>query len=346
MNAASIKDFLATTTARLAGTYLAIIMLMSIGFSVVFYATSYHQLGRQIMPHSFNQITRFYQFGQIGPREFSPEVTQYLQQRISEGRAVLLQRLVLLNIGTLCLGSVLSYILARRTLQPIEDNMEAQVQFVSDASHELRTPLTAIQTSNEVALRNPNLTLQEAKEVIAQDTEDVKRLKELSDGLLSLTHQGRALVGAKPVTLQDITSEAMTQVVHQATEKGIAVTDTTENLTVLGDHKSLVRLLVILLDNAVKYSHKNGRIYLAACKRDNHAWITVRDEGVGMSQADVPHIFERFYRADSARTRKEYGGYGLGLAIANRIVTNHQGSISVQSKLNEGSTFTVKLPLA
>lgn len=346
MNIQHYKTFMTTTTARLAGTYLAIIMLMSIGFSLVFYSTSYHQLDRQLPPSSISQFTPIGGLGPNGSGVFSPQITQYIQQRITEGQTVLKERLILLNIGALCVGGILSYFLARRTLRPIEEAMDAQSQFVSDASHELRTPLTAMQTSNEVALRKSNLTLREAKKLIEQDTQDIRRLNDLSDALLSLASQQNARLTVKPVALQDIASEAMTLVVRQATEKDITIEDQVANLSTLGDQKSLVQLLVILLDNAVKYSHKNGTVYLSSYKKDNHVYVAVRDEGVGIRAADIQYVFQRFYRADSARTHNRHGGYGLGLSIAERIAANHHGVIIAQSKLGEGSTFTVKLPSA
>ena len=346
MRTSRTRVFLNSTTTRLAATYLVIIMLMSIGFSVIFYVTSYRQLGRQIPPPAGVQLAPF---GQFEPRDIitvSPQVTQYLQQRINEGRAALRQRLLLLNIGALCVGSVLSYTLARRTLRPIEEAMEAQTQFVSDASHELRTPLTAIQTSNEVALRKPKLSLAEAKQLIAQDTEDIKHLKALSDGLLNLASQQRADNNFQPVSLQEVGSEAMTQVVGQATVKGVTVDDKLDDLRVMGNKSSLVQLMVIFLDNAVKYSHENGSVYLTSHKKDRYAYINVQDKGMGIDANALPHIFQRFYQADSARTGSKNSGHGLGLAIAEQIIDRHHGTITARSTTGKGSTFTIKLPLA
>ncbi|MGH7238392.1 MAG: sensor histidine kinase, partial [Candidatus Saccharimonadales bacterium] len=142
--------FLHSTTARLSLTYLAIIMVMSVAFSFVFYQTTSYQLGQQILPRSF--------YRRIEPDGFTPHVNSFLRQRIDEGRHSLIVRLIILNAVVLALGSLASYLLARRTLEPIEESMEAQSQFASDASHELKTPLTAIRASNEVALRKPGLT--------------------------------------------------------------------------------------------------------------------------------------------------------------------------------------------
>ncbi|MDB5175183.1 MAG: putative Histidine kinase [Candidatus Saccharibacteria bacterium] len=348
MRTSKLKTFVASPTAGLAATYLAIIMILSIGFSLVFYNASSHALYRQVPPHSFYQGTTLDDNpNRIRNDAASPQtVESFLHDRADEGRKVLLTRLVLLNIGALLAGSVVSYLLARRTLEPIEEAMEAQVQFVSDASHELRTPLTAIQTSNEVALRNPRLTLAQAKQLIGHNTEDVRRLKELSDGLLNLAQHNKTIATLVAVQLQDITSEAMTQVVQQATAKNIAVEDTTENLTVLADKPGLAQVLVILLDNAVKYSNPGGTVYLETQVKGKQAMLMVRDEGMGIRASDMPHLFRRFYRADNARTAGEQSGYGLGLAIAKQIMTNQNGNITVISTPGTGSTFTLLLTLA
>lgn len=313
-------------------------MLMSIGFSVVFYHTSYHQLGRQLPPPSF--------YGhEVDPGTFRPEVNQWLRQRIDEGRHVLLIRLVWLNVLALAAGGLLSYILAERTLRPIEEAMEAQSQFVSDASHELRTPLTAIQASNEVALRKPALTLSEAKQVIEQNTEDIMKLKQLSEGLLRLARKDRTTRPPKPVSLQTVASEAMSQIVLAAQAKDITVNDETPNITVLGDKQSLVQVLVNLLSNAVKYSEPHSTINLGGSVKGKYALLYVEDHGMGIREADLPHIFKRFYRVDRSRTKETRDGYGLGLSIADQLIKQYGGEILVSSTPNEGSIFTVKVPV-
>ncbi len=189
-------------TARLALSYLSIIMALSLAFSVVFYRTSAHELGRQLPPSSF--------YGQRGLDNLGPDgFNQFFRDRIAEGRSTLLHRLILLNLLALIVGAGISYYLARRTLKPIEEAMDAQARFSSDASHELRTPLTAIRTRNEVTLRKPHLTAGQAKEVINSNLQEVIKLEKLSDGLLRLSREnGNGLVKA-PVSLQEIAGEAM-----------------------------------------------------------------------------------------------------------------------------------------
>jgi two-component system sensor histidine kinase CiaH len=346
------KTFIISSTSQLAGTYLLIIMVMSIGFSFVLYRVSFNQLGRQIPPNSyFQQPTSQNQTqNQTGHQNNSvapPKIDQFLKQRIDDGRSELLKHLLYLDIGSLCLGSVVSYVLARRSLKPIEQAMEAQVQFVSDASHELRTPLTAIQTSNEVFLRRTKIKLPDALKLIEQNTEDVRRLKKLSDGLLNLTQHKKSIIQRHPLNLQSLISDAMTVIVPQATQKRIIVHDSVENIAVFGDEAAVIQILVILLDNAIKYSDSRKNIYLTSTSKGKYTYISVQDEGIGIRASDLPHVFRRFYRADNARTNSnDRHGYGLGLSIAKQMAENLNGNIYAESTLGVGSIFTLKLPLA
>jgi two-component system sensor histidine kinase CiaH len=341
-----------STTIRLASSYLAIIMLMSIAFSVAFYATSSHQLGRQIPPPSSfgyynpnNQDTNSGQDQQLQTRD-PGHIDEFLQKRIMQGRSALKIRLIYLNVAALLVGSVVSLYLARRTLWPIEDAIDAQVQFVNDASHELRTPLTAIKAGNDVALRSHSLTLVQAKQIIEQNSEDIDRLQQLAEGLLSLAEQDQSKLMLSESNLQDIVSRAMTQVVQQANGKNITVSDEVANLKILTNAGALEQVLVILLDNAIKYSNNDSQINLRTRKHGKTVMLDVTDHGIGIKPDDMHHLFQRFYRADTSRSDAKRNGYGLGLAIAKRIMLQLGSDIRVTSEIGKGSTFTLKLVLA
>jgi len=340
MKLRSVTGFLRSTTASLTASYLAIIVVLSTGFSFVLYKTSALELGRQIPPSSlFRPI----------PRNFPSDVDyhHFFQQRIAEGRGHLLGRLVVLNLLVLVVGAAVSYYLARRTLQPIENAMAAQNRFVTDASHELRTPLTAILASNEVALRKPRITLGQAKDVIRSNMEEMVKLKDLSDGLLSLAKQDTGtIIVSKPVSLQDVAGEAMNRVLQAAQAKQISIQDDVSAIKVSGDMRSLVQTVTILLDNAIKYSPEKSTIHLQGHKKDEYGCLSVKDEGAGISPKDLPHIFDRFYRADLARTASDTSGHGIGLSIAQKIIEQHNGKITVASVPGKGSTFVIQLPLA
>jgi signal transduction histidine kinase len=351
-----IKKFIASTTGRLAGSYLVIIMLMSVGFSIVFYNTSSHALGRQVPPPETYTFQRFdgstaigiggVNTGGLPGQKVTRNIDDFFQERIAEGRTELIRRLIMLNVLTLVTGGILSYYLARRTLEPIEANMEAQAQFVSDASHELRTPLTALQTTNEVALRRPKISTDEAKKILKDNVEEVVKLKDLTDGLLRLAKQDTHTLRGVPVSLQAVAADALNTIVSAAQAKEITVHDTVPAVKVWGEQPALVQALGILLDNAVKYSPAKTAITVEGGQHGKYGYMRVRDTGGGIAPADMPHIFDRFYRADQSRSKQKVEGYGIGLALAKKIVEQHNGEISADSIGGKGAAFTIHIPLA
>jgi signal transduction histidine kinase len=313
-------------------------MALSIGFSMIIYRISYREL-LQSFP-SGRIIDKL-----LIPSDF--DFDDYRQERLAESERSLRLNLVLLNVGTLALGTMLSYELARRTLRPLEEAFEAQGRFTADASHELRTPLTAMQTSIEVSLRNRRLTLEQAKTLLEDTLDEVQKLSSLSNGLLKLTRNNQQRIPKQPTSLKQAADDAVAQLEHAAKAKQIAIQNNIGDLTVMGDDVSLKELLVILLDNAIKYSRQKTKVVLASQQHGRHAFLSVTDEGPGMKAIDIEHIFDRFYRADHSRSRGSHiEGYGLGLSIARQIAEAHEGTIEVKSKPGEGSTFTVRLPLA
>ncbi|MDB5169019.1 MAG: putative Histidine kinase [Candidatus Saccharibacteria bacterium] len=322
-------------TLRLSLSYLAIIMVMSVAFSITIFHTSAHEIGRQIPPDSF----------------FSDQVTGagtahvFFQNRIDEGRHELITRLIWLNVAVFLLGSLLSYLLARRTLEPIEEAMETQARFASDASHELRTPLAAMQTENEVALRDSKLGLPKAKALLVSNLEEVVRLRALADTLLQLAHADHHSSPPSPVKLNDAVSEAINNCLKAAQAKEIAIEDTIPKITVLGDLPSIAQVISIFLDNAIKYSEPKNAIQISAKTVGKEAWLSVTDKGAGISAQDLPHIFDRFYRADSSRSKQHVEGHGLGLSLASKLADQLNGELSAKSKPGKGSVFTLKIPL-
>ncbi len=334
-----------SAASKLTLSYLAIIMVLSLLFSVALYRESMAQfiestnrqraaVTRLPLPLSFEQRRL--------------EFIQALDDQLDADRRHLLIRLTLLNLITLLLGGGAAYILARRTLQPIQDSLEAQGRFTADASHELRTPLTAMRTEIEVALRDHNLTTADARTLLSSNLEEIAKLESLSAGLLRLAQSDNGL-DATSITTVPVT-ELFDQAVrrHQATltsrHMRLNLNSTT---TITGDPDSLTELIAILLDNAVKYSPDGATITLTAKPAGTFVTLSVADTGIGIAAPDLPHIFDRFYRADHSRTKSNPpapGGYGLGLSIAKRIVDLHHGTITVDSKPGRGTTFTVKLP--
>ena len=234
------------------------------------------------------------------------------------------------------------------TLNGMLERLEAAfiriTQFTADASHELRTPLALMRTTTEVSLRTSH-TVSEYREAQAQILEELEQTSDLVEKLMLLA---RADAGVEtlqrcPVNLGDSLREAC------KTGRTLAEITLQENIgttpvMVEGDRDALYRLFLILIDNAVKYTPPQGLITVSLTSSHEFAVVEVRDTGIGIAAGDLPHIFDRFYRADKARSR-ELGGVGLGLSIARWEAEAHGGSIEVQSTPNKGSVFQVRLPL-
>lgn len=337
MSKHKVWSLVSSSTGKLTATYLGIIMAMSISFSIVFYNTSSQQFDRPLPPTNgiFNPVTN--------DNVDRTDIREFIQQRFQETREALLIRLIWLNFLALGLGGLFSYALARWTLQPIEESLEAQNQFVTDASHELRTPLTLLQTSNEVAKRKSKLSKSETDTLINQNIEEIKKLKDLTNSLLDLLKNDSKDISKMASSIQDIVADSMGAVVNLAQSKDIEIEDKTPPIEIETEPNLLSRVITILLDNAIKYSDKGKKITVSAKRTDGHVDIQIKDQGIGMKASDIPFIFRRFYRADKSRTSQDTAGYGLGLAIADKITTKLGGKITVDSKLGKGSTFTIRL---
>jgi two-component system, OmpR family, heavy metal sensor histidine kinase CusS len=238
------------------------------------------------------------------------------------------------------------------TLNGMLGRLEAAFQritkFTADASHELRTPVSVMRASAEIALRKSR-TEQEYREALAQILQESERLSQLIEQLLILARSdsGSSVLPMVPTNLTQPLKSACDQASLLAGEKQLAFSARLpeQPLWVQGDSASLERLFLALLDNAVKYTPGGGQIEVQLYPQDGFAIASIRDTGIGVSSEDLPHIFERFYRADRARTR-DFGGSGLGLAIGTWIAQVHGGEIRVESEPSRGSCFKVRLPLS
>jgi len=241
------------------------------------------------------------------------------------------------------LASTLNEMLAR-----LDASFQRITQFTADASHELRTPVSVMRTSAELALRKPRSD-SEYRESLSQILHESEKVSQLIEQLLLLA---RADASSASIPMQRIDvavplREACLQARPAAEAKQIAFREnlSSQACSVVGDAVSLERLFRILLDNAVKYTPSGGQVEVRLSAQDSFAIAEVRDTGIGIFPEDMPHIFDRFYRADRARTR-ESGGIGLGLAIGRWIAEAHHGEIRVESGPSQGSTFQARFPLS
>lgn len=355
---------------RLAASYLAIIMALTVGFSFVFYNTTAGQLDLKVQPQvkgQSNSVTitgrnsggaaAIAPLGPAGPlamsgsaqssdattRQNIEQLNNQLKQNLAAIQMSLIQQLIALNLVALIIGGAFSLFLARRTLRPFEEAMEFQNRFAADASHELRTPLTVMMAETEVVLDKPDLTVPRARRALASVHEEASRLHQLAEGLLNLARDGRQAAFAR-LALDEIVMDAVNNCLALAQAKDIKITSDVPELTVAADRGGLVQAVTILLDNAIKYSDPGKTIVITGTQKGKHAYLAVKDEGLGIRATDLPHIFDRFYRADQSRSTRNITGYGLGLAIAKTIVEHHHGRILAASELGRGSTFTIELP--
>lgn len=231
-------------------------------------------------------------------------------------------------------------------LERIEKAFLRITQFTADASHELRTPMSLIRTEAELALRRSRGEA-EYKEALRHILLEAERTTTLIEQLLAMarTDSGREALHMQPVDLAQTLGGIIDGWQRIASMRNVkfSAAIATGDAMVLGDESALRRLAEILLDNAFKYTPALGRVHLALAQNGEATVLTVQDSGIGIAPEEQPRIFERFYRVDKARSR-EQGGAGLGLAIAQWIVTQHRGSIRVDSQMGLGSTFRVELP--
>ncbi|MEO0408909.1 MAG: HAMP domain-containing sensor histidine kinase, partial [Cyanobacteria bacterium P01_A01_bin.135] len=270
-----------------------------------------------------------------------------------------------LAIGTaLTLGLVtaIGWLLSGLAMQPIRRSYQQLKQFTADASHELRNPIAVIQTNVQVALADPDPDLQQQQRQLQVVERITRRLSRLVDDLLFLARQesGIAQQSWQPVSLYNLVSDVVDEQRAIAAERSITLSlsadeaslyPATPLYTINGDPDQLVRLFTNLISNALQYTPDEGKVTVQLRHLSETVQVQVSDNGIGIPEADLPHIFDRFYRSSAARTAPQSPsaktGSGLGLAIAQAIVENHRGQISVSSGASQGhkgTTFTLKIP--
>ncbi|HYE12288.1 MAG TPA: ATP-binding protein [Patescibacteria group bacterium] len=249
----------------------------------------------------------------------------------------------LIGLALVCLGSLF---MAGKAVKPIKAAWEKQKNFVADASHELRTPLSVIQTNLELVMENKTDTVESQMNWLENIYLENKHMTKLVSDLLLLARadSDQKLLEMKNFCLSKAVQDAATPFVPMAKETNVKIDFfINPDVNYFGDESRINQLIVILLDNAVKYTPSGGRITLELKNNKDSIEMNVSDTGEGIDKEDYERIFERFYRVDKARS-SENGGVGLGLSIANWIVKEHQGTINVFSTLGEGTTFKITFP--
>ncbi|MEP7166378.1 MAG: ATP-binding protein [Candidatus Woesebacteria bacterium] len=324
---------------RLTVSYVLIMMMLSLLFTGILYRAAIIELQRSLRVQALRFVPRF---DRLVPMSIVTEPDAGVFEDARERIAI---QLAVLNGAILLLSSAAAYILAGKTLDPIAVMLDEQKRFVSDASHELRTPLTAMRTEIEVMMREKTLSSADAKKILQSNLEEIDKMRSLSDYLLKLTRydKGESELPKEMIHLEQVIASALKNTRGLAENKNVTVNLRVDPVDVLGNKPSLIELFTILLDNAIKYSHRGESIELRTSRSKKHVIIEVQDRGVGIRAGEIPYIFNRFYRADGSRNKEHVDGFGLGLSIAKSIVMQHRGKISVESEVGKGSTFKVTL---
>lgn len=335
------------TSARIKLTLTYILIFL--GISGVISGLFYYRTS-QIIEAEYERLNRRIQLeinGQIFP---APQmiVRRIQAEDLEAAKKQIVIQLLYINglIAIIVAGS--GYILSGRTLAPIQRVLENQKQFVADAAHELRTPITALKTSLEVNLMDKQLN-KKATKILKENLEDVTNLESITNNLLKLSKLNHQPLEIEPVAIASVVEKSLKHIQPLAKQKkiGIKYEKNKSDIIVAGNESALVDLVNIFLDNAIKYSLPHTQTTLSTATSRPQCILTITDQGIGIAKEQIEHIFDRFYRADTARSKENnLGGYGLGLSIAKRIIDEHHGSIKVKSQPGRGTTFIVTLPLA
>lgn len=313
-----------SATLKLTVWYLLILMSVGLMFSIIIYQIASSEVDSRL--ENLRQT-------------FQPEATIMAVKAQSS----LFTSLVYMNLLFLAIGGIASYLMARRTLEPIERTHEAQSRFASDASHELRTPLAAMKTELEVALRDPSLTKKEMKELLESNLEEVNKLSQISQTLLLLSRLEHTGLSTSKIVINDIVRRSVERM--DRGQGRIIYSPVEKPLYIQANKVSIEELVTILIDNALKYSPKNSKVRVDLRRKGKKAQLQVHNTGRGIKPEELPYIFDRFYQVDESRSNSGKTGFGLGLSLAKKIIEVHQGDLSVSSQPGKKTIFTVSLPL-
>ena len=270
---------------------------------------------------------------------------------IVEDTANLNRSLIVVGIAIELLVLALAWAFSRWALRPVQRAWDSQQQFIADASHEMKTPLTVIMTNASIALKKPQATIAEQSQWIEGIQDEAQNMEHLVLDMLALAQPENAVTknaATEHVNMSEMAERASLQFEAVAFERGVMLKDDIDsNVIVAGEPAKLQRLIGTLVDNACKYAERDTSITVSLKTAGRCCVLSVHNWGCPIDPQDIPHVFDRFYRSDKSRDRSNNDGehsFGLGLAIAQKIVQQHGGELSVTSSAEDGTTFTARLP--
>lgn len=334
-----MRQMFTSATLKLTGWYLLILMAISLLFSFIIYELSTSEISSRLERLQVRLEGESQTITLPGPLT----LTDLRMNQTKEAKTSIFIGLVYMNVAVISIGGVGSYLLARRTIRPIEEAHEAQSRFTSDASHELRTPLAVMKSEIQVLLRDSASSKQDYRDVLESNLEEVDKLAQLSQALLQLSRLDYDnAIQTDRIDIDTAISSAIKSLNIPSTR--IKRTINSKPIYVDGNESMINDLCKILLENAVQYSPDNSPIQIETISNGRTCKVQISNEGEGIAKDSLDKIFDRFYRGESSRTTQYNSGYGLGLSLARKIITIHDGTISASSTPGKLTTFTVTLP--
>lgn len=334
-----MRHMFTSATLKLTAWYLIILVAICLIFSFIIFELSTSEISSRLERLQIRVEGSERTVTLPGPLT----LTDVRVSQTEQAKASIFVGLVYMNLAVVSLGGVGSFILARRTLRPIEEAHEAQSRFTSDASHELRTPLAVMKSEIQVALRDDSLKKTDYRELMSSTLEEVDKLTQLSHSLLQLSRLDYGEI--RRTDRIDLVATLQRSVASLKIPKSRLTYDIpSQPVYIDGDQTTIGDLCTILLDNAEKYSPTDSPIAVSVTSNGRYGKVSIANTGPGIEKSDLPRIFDRFYRGEKSRSSSQTPGYGLGLPLAKRIVELHDGVISASSKPGERTVFTAQLP--
>ncbi len=335
----NISRMFQSATLKLTGWYMLGIMTISLIFSVLIYNFAAGEITARLGVVESRIVSN-----PMLLKDISLDFAALRERQLDQARQNIVTMLFYANVAVLCVATIAGYLWSRRILAPIEHAHEAQSRFTSDASHELKTPLAIMKTELEVILADPQAKKSDYREILESNLEEVDRLSDLSNTLLQLAKLEYSELEWRKFNI----TETVDVAIRSFGDRGerIDVQAMKKLPLVEANPASVTELVVLLIDNALKYSPDDSRVTIAIRRRTRAVELSVTNTGKGIGPERLPYIFSRFYRLDSSRKQRTEPSYGLGLPLAKKIVELHHGELTATSQPDVFTTFTVRLPLS
>ncbi len=323
--------------------YLITIFIITSLFSVFIFTGLDHEIKMSLEhirqrvenreKHYMNPTMHMARFGVI--QDYQKVKNQFLKE------IIIFQGIIII------LSTIGAYKLAGKTLEPISKSLKIQKRLISDVSHELRTPLTSLITNIEVNLNDKKMTLKQSKQLLADNLNDILNMKSIVNDLLEIDKTNNSNNYLSKFEIQKLIDNVYKNIINIANKKNIEfkIINKYKNKYIKANKTDLNKLLIIILENAIKYTKNGGKVNLKILSSKQNIKFIIKDNGIGIAKKDLPYIWDRFYKVDQSRSKQNRKSYGLGLSIAKNIINLHNGNVKIESTIEKGSSFIIELPI-